>query len=281
MQLSQAQLHEFAQNGFLVIPNFYDSADIKAVQVGIHAIIGAVMARHGLNDTRPAFSAETFDAGYMDLIRANRSWGGEVYDLVKEIPAFNRLIAHAAHEDLMRQLRPGAVPGLTAGGSGIRIDNPNEDKFRAMWHQEYPAQLKSPDGLVFWSPLVRVTPDLGPVIFCPGSQLEGPIAVCHADPENAGRSGAYALKLVGEDKLLARYEKVAPLSNPGDLVILDFLLLHASGYNRSDRPRWSMQFRYYNLANPTGQSHGWTGSFAAGVDFRSIHPELFVEAGNG
>lgn len=280
MQLNQAQVDEFAQNGFLVIQNFYDAEDIKAVQVGIHAVIGAVTARHGMDDTRPAFSADTFDAGYMDLIQANRKWGGEVYDLVKEIPAFNRLIAHASHEELMEQLRPGAVPGLTAGGSGIRIDNPNEDKFRAMWHQEYPAQLKSPDGLVFWSPLVPVTPDLGPVMFCPGSQLEGPIAVCHADPENAGRTGAYALKLAGEDKLLARYEKVAPLSAPGDLVVLDFLLLHASGYNRSQRPRWSMQFRYYNLANPTGQSHGWSGSFAAGVDFRSVHPELFLEAGN-
>ena len=281
MQLSDAQLQEFSQNGFLVVQGFYDPNDIKDIQKGIHAIIGEVMLRHGVEDTRPEFSAATFDAGYMDLIRTNRRWGGEVYDLVKEIPAFNRLIAHRAHEDLMRQLRPGAVPGLTAGGSGIRIDNPNEDKFRAMWHQEYPAQLKSPDGLVFWSPLVEVTPDLGPVVLCPGSQLEGPIPVCHADPENAGRTGAYALKLAGEEALLARYEKVAPLSSPGDLVVLDFLVLHASGYNRSDRPRWSMQFRYYNLANPTGRGHGWSGSFAAGVDFRSIHPELFVEADNG
>lgn len=281
MQLNQAQVDDFAQNGFLVIQDYYDAADIEAVRKGVHAIIGAVMARHGMADTRPAYSADSFDAGYMDLIRADRRWGGEVYDLVKEIPAFTRLIAHASHEDLMRQLRPGAVPGLTAGGSGIRIDNPNEDRFRAMWHQEYPAQLKSPDGLVFWSPLVRVTPELGPVMLCPGSHREGPLAVCHADPENAGRSGAYALKLAGEDQLLARYEKTAPLSEPGDLVILDFLVLHASGYNRSDRPRWSMQFRYYNLANETGRNHGWTGSFAAGVDFRSIHPELFVETNHG
>lgn len=281
MQLSPAQREEFFDNGFLVIGGFYDPADILAVQSGIYAIIGAVMARHGVADTRPDFSAAAFDAGYMDLIRQNRAWGGEIYDLVKEIPAFTRLIAHPAHETIMRQLRPGAVPALTAGGSGIRIDNPNEDRFRAMWHQEYPAQLKSPDGLVFWSPLAPITEDLGPVMLCPGSQREGPLPVCHADPENAGRSGAYALKLAGETELLSRYDKVAPLSKPGDLVILDFLVLHASGYNRSDRPRWSMQFRYYNLANETGRGHGWTGSYAAGVDFRSVHPELFVEPDHG
>jgi hypothetical protein len=37
-----------------------------------------------------------------------------------------------------------------------------------------------------------------------------------------------------------------------------------------------MQFRYFNFLEPTGQSHGWKGSFAAGVDFASIHPELVV-----
>ncbi|WP_417425564.1 phytanoyl-CoA dioxygenase family protein [Hoeflea sp.] len=281
MQLDQAHIDEFQSNGFVAIPGFYNPDDVSAVQSGIYAIIGAVMARHGIADTRPDFAPGNFDVGYMDMIRSNRQWGGEVYDLVKEIPAFNRLIAHLDHEKVMRQLRPGAVPGLTAGGSGIRIDNPNEDRFRAMWHQEYPAQLKSPDGLVFWSPLVEITADLGPVMFCPGSQREGQLAVCHADLENSGRTGAYALKLAAEEELLARYDKAAPLSRPGDLVVLDFLVLHASGYNRSDRPRWSMQFRYYNLANAIGQSHGWKGSFASGVDFRTVHPELFVEAGHG
>lgn len=277
MKLTQKQIQTFDRDGFLIIPDFYDPELVMTVQRGIHETIGAVMARHGIADTRPAFSPATFDAGYLELIRQNRSWGGEIYDLVKEVPAFTRLTAHPAHEEVMRQLRPGAIPRLPAGGSGIRIDNPGEDRFRAMWHQEYPAQLKSPDGLVFWSPLVTVTPDLGPVIFAPGSQVEGMIPVHVADPESAGRSGAYALKLCGEETLLAKYGQVAPLSNPGDLVVLDFLVLHASGYNRSERPRWSMQFRYYNMASEVGAGHGWKGSYAAGVDFRTIHPELFRE----
>lgn len=278
MTLDTAQIAEFEDRGFIVLPGFYARADVEAVQRGAYEVIGAVMKRHGVKDTRPPFAPAHFDAGYGELIALNRAYGGEVYDLVKEIPAFTRLTAHPAHEDLMRQLRPGAIPQLPAGGSGIRIDNPNEDRFRAMWHQEYPAQLKSPDGLVFWSPLVPVTADLGPVVFAPGSHREGPIPVFNADPEKAGRTGAYALKLVGEEKLLEKYGQVAPLSNPGDLVILDFLVLHASGYNRGSRPRWSMQFRYYNLANDVGRGHGWTGSFAAGKDFRTIHPELFRES---
>ncbi|MEG2942015.1 MAG: hypothetical protein RR969_10620 [Thermomonas sp.] len=64
---------------------------------------------------------------------------------------------------------------------------------------------------------------------------------------------------------------------PGDLVLVDFLTLHASGANTSRRSRWSMQFRYFNFDEAVGMSHGWKGSFAAGVDFRSIHPELCAD----
>jgi len=276
--LTPQQVANFQETGILVLPGFYAAEDIEAIQRGVHEVIGQVMLHHGVPDTRSAFSPVTFDEGYRGLIAINRAWGGEVYDAVKQIPAFFRLVSHPSHEALMRELRPGSIPAVAAGGYGIRIDNPFEDKFRAMWHQEYPAQLRSVDGLVLWSPLALVTADMGPVVMCPGSHKAGPLPVFSADPEGAGRTGAYALKIKDEESWLARYEKVAPLSAPRDLIVMDFLVLHASGHNRSDRSRWSMQFRYFNFNDPVGRSHGWKGSFASGVDFRDVHPELFVEA---
>ncbi len=276
-ELDAGQRAEFADTGILVIPGFYDvETDIEPIQRGIHDIIGQVMARHGVSDGRAPFTPETFDEGYAALIAMNRSWGGEIYDAVKQVPAFMRLLGHPAHEAAMKSLRQGAVCGIAAGGYGLRIDNPGEDKFRAMWHQEYPSQLRSLDGLVFWSPLVALSAEMGPVVFCPGSHKEGPLRVVVADPDGAGRSGAYALMLHEQEKILDRYPTIAPLTAPGDLVIIDFLVLHASGHNRSARSRWSLQFRYFNFTEPTGRAHGWKGSFAAGVDFRAIHPELCI-----
>lgn len=274
--LTEGQVAQFQKDGVIVIPEFYSDEEIKSIQRGIYDVIGQVMIKNGVSDTRTEFASETFDQGYLSLIQQNRAWGGEVYDGIKQIPAFVRLVAHPAHETIFSELRLDARPGVAAGGYGIRIDNPLEDKFRAMWHQEYPAQLRSTDGLVFWAPLIPITEDLGPVVFCPGSQIEGPLAVCEADPENSGRNGAYALQIYREEEYLAKYDKLAPLTNPRDLVVIDFLVLHASGYNRSTRPRWSMQFRYFNFAEATGRGHAWRGSYAAGVDFRKIHPELFV-----
>jgi hypothetical protein len=277
-QLSVEQIHQFCQEGFLLIKGFYDlERDIVPIQRGIHQVIGQVLKRHGLPDTRGDFVSEHFDDGYQDLIEANRSYGGEVYDAIKQIPAFIRLLGIAEHETLIKQLRDDAVPGIAAGGYGIRVDNPGEERFRAPWHQEYPAQLRSLDGVVYWSPLVPVTTELGPVRVCVGSHRNGPVPVHTRAPLSPDKTGAYALILKDEEELVSCYEQVAPLSDPGDLLIIDFLTLHASGQNTGHRSRWSMQFRYFNFNEPVGMRHGWKGSYAAGIDFATIHPELCLD----
>jgi ectoine hydroxylase-related dioxygenase (phytanoyl-CoA dioxygenase family) len=155
----------------------------------------------------------------------------------------------------------------------MRIDNPGEAKFRAPWHQEFPAQLLSVDGVVFWTPLLPVTQDMGPVEIAEGSHAEGIVPV-YEDDAGIGKSGAYALRLDREQERLARYKTVAPLTEPGDLVLMDFLTLHQSGENLSDHARWTIQFRYFNFAEPVGVRIGWRGSFAAGVKFKDVLPEL-------
>jgi len=275
IKLLQRQIEQFDTEGILVLQSVYDLKDVRSIQKGIYDIIGRVMQRHKILDKRKKFSPENFDDGFNSLILQNRFIGSEIYDAVKQIPAFIRLLAHPIHEELMNQLRPKSQPGIVAGGFGIRIDNPGEDHFRALWHQEYPAQLRSLNGLVFWSSLIPVTEDLGPVQFCLGSHKEGVVPVKYGTSDS-NRKGAYNLSLHNEDYYLKKYTHISPLSEPGDLVIIDFLVLHASGYNRSERSRWTMQFRYFDFAEPTGMAHGWKGSFAAGVDFRQIHPELFI-----
>lgn len=274
--LIESQRRAFERDGVLVIPGFYDlEKDILPIQRSIYDIIGLVLDKYRVAVERAPFSAETFDSGYQALIAINRAYGGEVYDAVKQIPAFVRLVAHPGHDLLLRELRgTESIPGVAAGGYGIRIDNPGEDRFRAHWHQEYPAQLRSLDGLVYWSPLLAVSEEMGPVRFCLGSHHLGPIPV--TSQNEGGRSAAYALVLHQEAERIAPFVQIAPLTRPGDLVVVDFLVLHASGYNRAQRSRWSMQLRYFNFREPTGRAHGWKGSYAAGVDFRTIHPELFI-----
>ena len=275
--IDEAQRAQFERDGFLLLPGFYDVArDIEPIQRGIHQIIGLLIAKHALPIARAPFQADQFDDGFTALIAHDRRLGGEVYDAVKQIPAFSRLISSERNERLFGELRGTDAVGIAAGGSGVRIDNPGEKQFQAGWHQEYPFQLRSLDGIVFWSPLVPITPDLGPVQIATGSHREGAVPMSSRD-RTLARTGAYGYNIVDAEERVARYPRARPLTKPGDLLVMDFLVLHASGDNTATRSRWSMQSRLFNFAEPTGLRHGWRGSFAAGVDLRSVHPELVID----
>lgn len=274
--LTEEQAATFERDGFVLVPHFYDLAsDIEPIQRAIYSLIGLVIRRHSLAIRQQPFDPERFDSGFNELIAVNRRFGSEVYDAVKLIPAFVRLAACEKNEAVLRQLRQTSLPGFISRGYGIRIDVPGEDEYRALWHQEYLFQLRSRDGITLWSPLVRMTPELGPVHFAIGSHREGIHRVYEGDRR---KPGAYSWTLENETQLLDKYQRVAPLANPGDLIILDFQVLHCSGFNRAARPRWSMQMRLFNFLEETGVATGWSGAVAEGVRVPEVFPQFFVPA---
>ena len=136
--------------------------DIEPIREGVLQIVELVARKHGV---KAAISTpdEAMSAGYLALARANRPRGGEIYVAVKQIPAFLALVSNLRNSAVFAAVRPHSIPGMAAGGYGIRIDSPVEETYRAPQHQEFPGQLRSLDGLLFWSPLLPLTPDRGPV----------------------------------------------------------------------------------------------------------------------
>ena len=277
ISLTSEQRESFNQQGFLLLPRFYDlDSEIRPIQHTLYQIIGLVAEQHGLPLERPPFAPESFDAGYNALIARDRSVGSAVYDAAKLIPAFLRLLASGKNERLFAAMRDTDLVGIGAASFGIRIDNPGEEQFRSQWHQEFLYQPQSLDGLVFWSPLVEIEKTMGPVEVCVGSHRDG-LCVYRKGGKYANKSGAYRIGLADEAAVVDRYSKAAPLARPGDLLILDYLTLHQSGFNVSDRSRWSMQFRLFNFHEPTGRKLGWKPSVTAGTSIESLFPQSFVE----
>jgi hypothetical protein len=276
-ELRDEQRRDFLDEGMLVIRNFFDlESEIRPIQRGIYEVIGLVAQRHGVDIDRELFAGDNFDSGYLELIANRRDLGGEVYDLVKQIPAFLRLVASVRTEKLFRSLRNTDVPGIGTASYGIRIDNPFEEKFRSQWHQEFLFQPQSLDGIVFWTPLVPVTDPLGPVVICRKSHRDG-LCVYNKGKAYAEKTGAYRIGIDDEEQVVSRYPKVAPLSSPGDLILMDFLTIHQSGFNVSQRSRWSIQYRLFNYRDETGMRIGWKASVTAGSDVERIFPAHFRE----
>jgi hypothetical protein len=276
--ISPKNIAFFQENGYLILKGFYDvSRDIEPIQRDIYKIIGLVADRHNVSIQRAPFAPETFDTGYNQLIKINRSFGGEIYDLVKQIPAFLRLISHQRSDDVFCNLRGTTQSGIGADSYGIRIDNPNEDKFRSHWHQEFMFQPQSIDGIVFWTPLLPVRPELGPVIILPKSHKDG-LCMYSKGTTYAAKTGAYQIGIYEEDQVVAQYQQIAPLTEPGDLLLMDFLTIHGSGANTSQRSRWSVQSRFFNYLDPVGQRIGWKASVTSGTDVQAVFPDNFVSA---
>jgi hypothetical protein len=276
--LTDAQRERFRADGFLLLPGFYDVAiEIEPIQRALYEIIGILIARERLPIERPPFAHATFDTCYAQLIAHDRRLGGLVYDAAKLVPAFIRLLACPRNERLFSELRGTDLAGVGAASFGIRIDNPREEQYRSHWHQEYLFQPQSLDGIVFWSPLVDVEPEMGPVQICVGSHQDG-LSCYQRGDRYADKMGAYQIGLADEEGTVARYPRVAPLSRPGDLLLMDFLTLHQSGHNVAQRSRWSMQLRYFNFREPHGIELGWPASVTAGTDIEALFPESFASA---
>jgi hypothetical protein len=269
--------NDFANDGLLVIKGFYNlEKDITPIQRGIHSIIGLLIRKYDLPIEQAEFAPETFDSGYLQMVRLSRSYGSEVYDAVKQIPDFLRLICSERSQTAYCQLRNVDLAGIGTASYGIRIDHPLEDKFRSQWHQEFLTQPQSIDGVVMWTPLVPVKADMGPVIVCPGSHRDG-LCKYRKSGKYEHKEGAYKIGLLDEDAVIARYQQVAPLTEPGDLILMDYLTLHQSGVNTSQRSRWSIQYRFFNFRDPTGIRLGWKPSVTIGTDIEELFSEFFIK----
>lgn len=267
-ELKKAEKHSFKKNGYLVLKNVYDyEREILPVIQTIASIIDDVAAHHKIYiDCKSPM--DFLRNGIMQLASADRRLAGVVYDAVKQIPEFMALVSNKKNKLILSELYPNMKAGIAAAGYGIRIDFPLENKFKTFWHQEFPAQLRSSKGVVFWTPLVDITRKLGPVEICEGSHHKGYLEVYNENSE--GKLGAYSLRLKNEKDLVNSFDKVSPLTSPGDLILMDYFTLHQSGVNECDYPRWSIQFRYFDFNNEFGRRTSWQGSFADGVDFRKV-----------
>jgi hypothetical protein len=266
---------ELEAQGFTRIPGFYTREQLAPLKHRITDIIARLHALY-LGSPLPAgdFDSDAVQCAYMAMVAHDRKLGGVVYDAVKQIPEFVRITASGKNLALACALRGSNFMGIARGGDGIRIDYPNESTYMAPWHQDYLSQLGSIDGLVFWSPLVDITMENGPVELCVGSHKDGPRPIYYTDASLAGT--AYGMRLLDEEKIVATYPRRFGECLTGDLWVFDYLLLHRSSANRTPLPRWTMQLRYFNFNHAASAAMGWPNGFSQGNKLTVFHPELIV-----
>ena len=97
-----------------------------------------------------------------------------------------------------------------------------------------------------WIPLTEANRENGCLLVAPKSHKRG-LAVHCIDPVSRYSRQAIPEKFVGKDQK-------AVLMQPGDVLLLDKLTMHASLPNLSESIRWSIDLRYQKTGWPTGRS---------------------------
>ncbi|HEX3469180.1 MAG TPA: phytanoyl-CoA dioxygenase family protein [Candidatus Elarobacter sp.] len=259
---------DFARDGYAVLRGRLDIAtEIAPLQHELGLLIEHAARACGARYDLPDDPAE-FDRGYLALVAAHPDVHPLVYDMAKNLVAFQRLIAGERLAGLFRLLRDTELAGTAPGSNGVRIDRPSDERHLAPWHQEFQYQFRSLDAVTFWIPLVPVTAEMGPVVLARGSHKNGvePLIDASGHGSDDMAVGEYgALRIAGEATIGDRYELRAPVSAPGDVFAFDFLTLHASSPNAGTRARWTAQIRYFNFSDEFGARIRWMGGLKHGT----------------
>jgi len=107
-------------------------------------------------------------------------------------------------------------------------------------HQDWRSMQGSLNAVVIWIPLIDINAELGALEILPGSHRDG----LRTDHIEQG-FGMVSLTDAENDRMLSIEVKT------GDALLFSSFLIHQSGENVTDNPRWSCHFRYNDLEDPT------------------------------
>jgi hypothetical protein len=273
--LSLEQLASFRRDGYLLVPGLVPHDVRLDALVAIDQLICAKWPAFR-RSTRGAV-AEDVQSKIFELGQADRRVLARVYDAIRKIAPFWSMAGGEALTQTSRELLASETVGVAFRGCGIRLDLPDEDRWRSAWHQEYHSQMSSLRAVTAWFGLVPVTSRMGPVEILTGSQAEGLLPVRCLDPMNTKKNYTETFVMPGLEDLLRRYPRASFETEPGDVLFLDFFTLHQSGYNRdSFRSRITCQVRYFDMLDESAIAHDWVGGWQEGGDFRALHPDKVI-----
>lgn len=207
----------------------------------------------------------------MDLARMDRASVGLLYKASRRFPAAKRLAcSNWAVETAKHAMGTELVSCCTFVAT--RIDLPGENQFATAPHQDFPYIQGSFDGVTIWLPMQNTPLEMGPPEFLPGSHADGAHKVREKSLENF-ESGTSTIEAV-DVAAWANLDYAALPVQMTQALVFSTMLVHRSGVNRSDFPRFSVQLRFDNLTSEQSFRRGFPEGLYLGELLSSNYPEL-------
>jgi len=230
------------ENGVSVLNNVVARSDIERLQSTIISIFNQVFIDIHFESVVSLGDA-VFDSAVIQAREGDPVRFSYFYDLCQTNIAVNGLFASKPVVSAVAELLACDEKAISWSGSLVRMDVPKDLKNTIGWHQDhhYLPFNKLGVGLVVTVPLVNVTSEMGAVQVIPGSNNKGVIEVFSEEDKPLGS------KQLLIDETSIDFDNVEILEGTvGSMICLDTRTVHRSGFNTSDKVRWSVLMRFHN-----------------------------------
>lgn len=275
--IDDAALARFADDGYLVLPGLLDpERDLAPLRTEYESLLDSVASRLQADGAVVSAHADLpFGERFCALVR--EMGGGLMNHLDITLPQKGVVPGTPVHcgpgvfglltnSQLLDAVEAIVGPEIYANPTQhVRIKPPEEclaqdstivpEITQTVWHQDLGTVMPEADEshiLTVWIPITRATVENGCLLVAPGSHKRGLATHCH-DPRASYSRQAIPERLVGDH--------VPVELEPGDVLFLTKLTMHASLPNLSREIRWSVDLRYQPIGEPTGRS--WFPGFVA------------------
>lgn len=218
-----AAIEHLREQGYAVLPAAADEGTLHALRTRLEALVSGALPDPGLFFQRDAASGR-----YADVVNASGWEGPDVpyrkIDRMELDPVFAAWVANPLFERVARAMLPAPIRLYRA----VAFSKAARCGSETPWHQDGGQLwgLSRVPSLQFWTALDEATAASGCLEVVPGSHREGLATAL---------GGLVPPAWAAERDADAR--AVALPARPGDVILLDNLVWHRSGTNRTDAPR--------------------------------------------
>ncbi len=207
-------LKELNTKGYLVIKNFIPRSVIKKNIYELNLIGKRFQKNFNINN-------------YKHVQKINKK------KYHKVISRNNYLFKLALNEKIINLAKKLGCEIPIIGPSYCRVDISVETKHQFNWHQDYPNLLGSLKMFTYWIPLTKVSDKTGSLEIIERSHKLG---IFECFPKDNKDKFSSSNMVISDKKFFNKKLKRKILNlNPGDVVVLDPLLVHRSHYNPNSK----------------------------------------------
>ncbi len=243
MPLTPEQLKQYHEDGFLVVPSFFDDAELQPVIDAIAAKVDRLalkLKEQGkITDT---FESDRFLTRLTKLEQASRGAATVLHSSGLLPDELATLWSSPKLLDVMEQILGGEIAGHPVWN--IRAKTPLNPLATVPWHQDT-AYLADGSEATFqptaWIPLVDANSTNGAMQVIRGGHKHGGV-LKHQLERELGNSDSWYLYVRDED--LPPGDVVTCEMMKGGVLLMNNLIPHRSTENHSDIIRWSIDLRW-------------------------------------